>query len=372
MSVLFLAPLPEPVTGHSLACQIFLDELSKHERVEIVDLNKKEFRQGITSFGRIAQVLRLVWRIWRRRNDCDVIYFTTSESWAGNLKDLAIYLACVRRLPRMAIHLHGGAGMRRIMLGDNGWLSALMRAANKVFLRRLGGVIVLGQRHVEIFAGCVPAERIHVVANFAQDHLFVEPGVIQDKFARLQPLRVLFLSNLLPGKGHVELARAVLALPEAARARLQVDFAGGFESERDQRQFQELIARAPQLRYHGTVHGAAKQALLREAHVFCLPTYYPYEGQPISILEAYASGCAVITTDHSGIFDIFAAGVNGYAVEKQSVPDLQSALGKCLESPAEIAAMAQRNLQTASQRYRTGRYARELMDIMARIGRNAA
>jgi glycosyltransferase involved in cell wall biosynthesis len=126
------------------------------------------------------------------------------------------------------------------------------------------------------------------------------------------------------------------------------------------------------MRYHGTVHGARKQELLREAHVFCLPTYYPYEGQPISILEAYASGCAVITTDHSGIFDIFADGVNGYAVPKQSPPQLRATLERCLAAPAALEAIAQQNLQTASQLYRTGRYARDLMDIMARIGRNAA
>jgi glycosyltransferase involved in cell wall biosynthesis len=368
MSVLFIAPLPEPVTGHSLACQVFLDELSKHRRVEIVNLSKQELRQGISSLGRISEVARLVWRIWRKRNDCDVIYFTTSESLAGTLKDLLIYLACLRRLPQTVIHLHGGAGMRRIMLGRAG----VVRALNRLFLKQLGGVIVLGQRHVEIFEGCVQRERIHVVANFAQDHLFVEPATVRDKFARPQPLRVLFLSNLVPGKGHVELARAVLALPGATRERLQVDFAGAFGSEQDRRRFLELIAGAQQLHYHGTVHGARKQELLREAHVLCLPTYYPYEGQPISILEAYASGCAVITTDHSGIFDVFTDGLNGYAVAKESAADLQRALEECLATPAVLEAIAQRNLQTATERYRTSRYARELLEIVSKIGRNSA
>jgi glycosyltransferase involved in cell wall biosynthesis len=63
--------------------------------------------------------------------------------------------------------------------------------------------------------------------------------------------------------------------------------------------------------YHGDssaciiVDGPGKKNLFSEAHIFCLPTYYPYEGQPIAILEAFASGCVVITTNHSGISDFF-------------------------------------------------------------------
>ena len=110
-----------------------------------------------------------------------------------------------------------------------------------------------------------------------------------------------------------------------------------------------------------TISGEAKRSLFAGAHVFCLPTYYPYEGQPISILEAYAAGCSVITTDHSGIFDIFADGVNGYAVEKQSARSLATALRRALDSPGELRSMAIGNLATARQRYtvtqHTGRIA---------------
>ena len=38
--------------------------------------------------------------------------------------------------------------------------------------------------------------------------------------------------------------------------------------------------------YHGVVRGAHKIEFLRRAHVFVLPTWYPWEGQPMSIIEA--------------------------------------------------------------------------------------
>mgnify|MGYP000702411530 FL=1 len=42
-----------------------------------------------------------------------------------------------------------------------------------------------------------------------------------------------------------------------------------------------------------------------------MPTRYPNEGQPISILEAMGNGMFIITTDHAGIPDIVEDGING-------------------------------------------------------------
>ena len=50
--------------------------------------------------------------------------------------------------------------------------------------------------------------------------------------------------------------------------------------------------------------GEEKRKLLKECYIFALPTRYPNEGQPISILEAMGNGMFIITTDHAGIPDI--------------------------------------------------------------------
>ena len=47
-----------------------------------------------------------------------------------------------------------------------------------------------------------------------------------------------------------------------------------------------------------------------------MPTRYPNEGQPISILEAMGNGMFIITTDHAGIPDIVEDGVNGIVMGK--------------------------------------------------------
>jgi glycosyltransferase involved in cell wall biosynthesis len=321
MKVLFIAPLPDPVTGQSLACKVMLDELVRHHVVKVININKTSLKSGQGSWRRALESIGYVWQAFRLSREADVVYFTIAESVAGNLKDMAIYLACLPRLSHMAIHLHGGAGMR-VLMHQRPWLAAL----NRWFLRRMGAIILLGERHRDILRDLPQMRRVHIVPNFAQDAFFLAQSDLQVKFLATAPLRVLYLSNLIPGKGYLELLAAFESLEPAEQARLQLDFAGAFESPQDEAYFLTRIAGLPALRYHGVVSGATKARLLASAHVFCLPTYYPYEGQPISILEAYASGCAVITTDHSGIFDVFEPGKSGISVVKRSASAVAQAL----------------------------------------------
>lgn len=362
MTILFIGPLPEPVTGQSLACRVLLDELSNRHQIALVDLSKKEFVQGISSAARVKEVLGMLRGIWQRRRGADAIYLTVSQSLAGNAKDLVIYALCYRKLHRMVVHLHGGAGMRDIMHGSRG-----LRALNRFFLKQVGGAIVLGDSHREVYRGIVPDERIHIVPNFAEDSLFTTIERIDAKFHRPDTLRVLFLSNLLPGKGHEELVDAFMSLDERSRTSMRVDLAGGFESEHQKAQFLARVAGDDRVRYHGVVAGERKRALLDQAHVFCLPTYYPYEGQPISLLEAFASGCAVITTDHSGIPDVFRDGVNGLQVRKRSVADLRQALARAVVEPESLRQMARTNLMTALATYRTSGYQRSVVQIIESV-----
>ena len=100
MKILFIAPLPPPITGQSLASKVFLDELVKSHTVEVINLSKESYKHGVTSFKRIIQVVALLKEVLHKRENADIIYFTISESFAGNLKDILIYLICFKSLRR--------------------------------------------------------------------------------------------------------------------------------------------------------------------------------------------------------------------------------------------------------------------------------
>lgn len=358
MKILFIAPLPPPVTGHSLAGKVFLDELIKFHQVEIINLSKESFKQGVNSFERIIQVIRIIKEIWSNKKGVDVIYFTISESIAGNIKDLFIYLICFNSLPRMVIHLHGGS-IKKLIFDK----SRLLFSINRFFIRRLWGVIVLGQSHVDIFSDIIEKKKIHIVPNFAEDYLFIGEKEIKDKFANTEPLRILFLSNLIQEKGHNELVDAYLALDDNLKKRVKIDFAGEFESDVQKTEFLNKIDGIKGIHYYGVVGGAEKKNLLSRAHIFCLPTCLN-EGQPISILEAYASGCVVITTDQGGIGDIFKDKINGFEVQKKSANSIKLAIEQIIEKTEHLLPIAILNKEIAQDKYRTSIYNTSLIKII--------
>jgi glycosyltransferase involved in cell wall biosynthesis len=80
------------------------------------------------------------------------------------------------------------------------------------------------------------------------------------------------------------------------------------------------------------------------------------EGQPISILEAMATGNLVLTTMHAGIPDIFQDGVNGYYVEKRSHTSIINKLIYIQNSLEGQKSIAQNNYQSAQNNYKMAKF----------------
>lgn len=362
MRVLFIAPLPPPITGQSIASKILLDELKGHYEVDVIDFSKGTLKQGLNSLERLIQVGMILKEIWVKKKKADLIYLNISQSFAGNIKDLLTFLIIFSKLSRTIIHLHGG-GIGKLLYDRHRWLFML----NKLFLKRIGAVIVLGKTHISIFDNMVPSDRIHVVPNCVADDLFVDEKEIRGKYDILSQLRILFIGNLLPGKGHEELAEAVMSLGEDVKGRIRVDFAGEFESKRQGEMFLKKISGNDEMHYHGVVYGDAKRQMLAKAHIFCLPTYYAfYEGQPISILEAYAAGCVVLTTDHGGIKDIFKNGENGFYVDKRSSNSLKDKIENIIKikDPKNLLEIGLRNNMIAKIKCHKNKYVASIISIM--------
>lgn len=358
MKVLLIAPFPPPVTGHSLASQVLLNGLAGVHEAAVVNLSVGSLHDGRITVRRIREVGKVLLNVWRQKRWADAIYLTISESRAGNLKDLLIYFACAGRLGRMFVHLHGGTIGRELFERYPGW-----RTINALFIRRLAGVIISGPAHLDIFSGMIDSERIHMVANCAEDDLFVTEEDVLNKFSATGPIRVLYLSSMSPDKGYLDLAEAWFRLGPDERRQIQLDFAGRFESDADRRSFEARIAGTPGIRYHGLVAPHEKHRLFKQAYVFCLPTRM-FEGQPISILEAYAAGCVVMTTGQRGILDVFTDGVNGFELVAGSVESIAATLSRLPGAVERLEQMAVANRRTAGERYRTTTYTAALTRIL--------
>lgn len=357
MKLLYIAPLPPPITGHSLVSKVLYDDLIKRHEIEVIDLSKDSFKEGVDGIKRIFEVLSIIKEVRKKNKKSDCIYLTISESLAGNLKDLFIYLVCFRNLSKMYIHLHGGS-IKRLLWDKH----RLLAKINYFFIKKMGGAIISGESHKQIFSHSLPKEKIYIVPNFAQNYLFVSIESIISNFSS-EEIRILYMSNLIPKKGYMELFNAFVALPDSVKKRIRLDFAGAFDSESSKISFVSQIAEYKNVTYHGLVDDITKKGLFERAHIFCLPTLY-FEGQPISILEAYATGCVVVTTGQSGIKDIFEDMQNGYEIEPGSIESIKNTIISIIDKKDEMLAMAIHNYLKAYEQYRSENYTSAIQNIL--------
>ena len=197
----------------------------------------------------------------------------------------------------------------------------------KKSLDTLSGVIVLGESLRRMFRGIVPDEKIFVCPNGVEEHIFASEEEVREKTKRWEKdetVRIIYLSNLMKDKGILDLFDAVTIL-KSKGTKVHLDIAGAIEPGIKDTVEAHLENLKTEATYHGVVTGENKKQLLLKNYIFCLPTYYPNEGQPISILEGMANGCAILTTDQGGIKDIVNENY-GYFAEKQSPQNLADTL----------------------------------------------
>ncbi len=117
-------------------------------------------------------------------------------------------------------------------------------------------------------------------------------------------VHVLFLSHCTRDKGlfdaieGLRLANQQLAAGKS-RLHFKLSIVGAFRSESERAELQRILSEPTAhewLVYRGFLDGAAKAAALEEADLFCFPTYYASEGQPLNLIEAMAYGLPIITT----------------------------------------------------------------------------
>lgn len=350
MKILFIAPVPPPINGQSKACKVLLDKLIDDENtISLVNLSKNTLKNGFNSLKRVSDIFVILFEVWGKRKNNDIIYFSLAESFFGNLRDLFIYAICFKSRKKIFVHMLGGAGIKKILEGNG-----IQSKINIFFISRLGGVIVEGPLNYNVFSKVISTENIHIVPNFAEDYLFVNDNEIKDKFLNNKKLQILYLSNLIPGKGYDELADAYIMLDSFYKEQIDIVFVGGFESIESENKFLGKIESQIGLKYIGKfIDGKSKRDLYCNSQLFCLPTYYPFEGQPISILEAYASGCVVITSDHSGIPYVFSNNINGFIVQKKSIESIKQAMETALNKKNELEKIAFHNRNEAIEKYRT-------------------
>ena len=296
-------------------------------------------RPGEFSGLRALRTLRPLLRAGARLLRTNGLYLVMSRSRAGFVRDaIAIWIAVILRRATV-LHLHGG-GYDTFYEGQPRWMRYLIR----VTLSKVDAIIVLGHLLTEQFS-FLPRKRLVVIPNGLPMELEPPKGTPRHIS---YPIRILYLSNLIESKGYLELVRACALLRDAGLD-LTCDLCGAFirtaqcspGTVADARvTFSELVddlGLQDIIRYRGVVTGPSKQEILEQASLLVLPTSYPGEGQPLSIIEALAFGVPVIATRFRGIPEQVVDGVNGHVITSARPEAIAAAVWKALRDDRHYA-----------------------------------
>ncbi|MCX6519376.1 MAG: glycosyltransferase family 4 protein [Actinobacteria bacterium] len=141
---------------------------------------------------------------------------------------------------------------------------------------------------------------------------------------------VVITARLSPEKGHLVLIQAVGRL-RAAGTDVRVRCIGSGPFEADLRGAAAAAGVTDLIEFVGALAPSAVAAALRDADVFCLPSFA--EGLPVSIMEAMAVGVPVVTTYISGIPELVVNDHTGWVVPAGDAEALAAALASALSSP---------------------------------------
>ncbi len=115
------------------------------------------------------------------------------------------------------------------------------------------------------------------------------------------PVKILYAGKLSEAKGVPWLLQAIKKI-EKSPLSFHLCVAGAGTGK----DYDKCISLSEEVREHVTFYGALKQEnlaeLMRESHIFVLPSFF--EGLPLVLFEALASGCRVITTSLPGAREI--------------------------------------------------------------------
>jgi glycosyltransferase involved in cell wall biosynthesis len=144
---------------------------------------------------------------------------------------------------------------------------------------------------------------------------------------------ITYISNFIESKGYDDLVEAIFLIPISLRKRLKVQFVGAWvDRESKKENFLKRISQSEvkeTIQYIGPVYNREHiKKLLSDSDIFCLPTYYPVEAQPLCIIEAMNAGMPVITTNHASIPDYIMDGDNGFLVNKKAPGEIADAIKK--------------------------------------------
>lgn len=256
---------------------------------------------------------RMLWL--RARNAIDLVHINLASGGSTHRKLQIARLARFLDIPYI-LHLHGG-DYPNFWAGDDSRLSRNIRAMFAGAAR----IIVLGNVWRDFVTSRAPetAERIVVIPN-------ATPRPTRPHRGGGGTVHILFLGRIHDLKGVPELGEALSNISDRTDWRATIAGDGFVEAARAKAAEYGISDRVD---IPGWVDGDRVADLIAGADILVLPSHT--ENLPLSIIEAMASGLAVVATPVGAVSDIVLDGETGLLVPVGDAAALTTALRRLID-----------------------------------------
>jgi len=277
-------------------------------------------------------------------------------SHVGRIKYLSLFIPGVRRYDIVHAHSYAGGiparrmgkktGVPVVFTVHGSGLAAweyLSGGLTRLFKKKMEEMILLKLRYDHVIS--VSEEFAEVAREYHSRVTYIPNGIDVEKFSASgeKTNDLLFVGRLMPQKSLDTLIHAMRVVV-AKNSSIKLRVVGCGPMEKDLR----AMVDAFDLRKNIEFVQAEGDALTREyasSKIFVLPSVY--EGFPLVILEAWASGLPVIGTDVSGTRELVKDRENGLLVPRRSSKELSDAIFYALDHPEEAAEWGRKGRELA-------------------------
>lgn len=342
--ILFAVQLPPPVHGASLVNKTLVDneKIKLKYELDILEIQLANNMEDLGGFSirKIINAFNIFFKLFKKlfKNNYDLVYFTLSPLGFAFYKDVVLIFIIKLFKKKIVFHLHGKG------IKDELKSSFKKKIYQKVFKNT--NVIQLAE---------VLYNDIKDVYN---EKPFILPnGIINSKVVSLHNKRenkiptFIYLSNLMKDKGVLIFLEAISKIQNKEKE-FQVYILGP-SADITIEEIRCFIAKHDinNVEVVGSVYGEDKYVYLRKSDIFVLPTYYRNECFPLTILEAFQAGLAIISTDNGAIPDIVKDEVNGFIIPMKEVDCLVNKMIYLMENKEVLETIKSANLLKFQENY---------------------
>lgn len=278
---------------------------------------------GFTAMSRILKELKAV----LKKNKYDILHTTTSGN-IGSLRDYRVAKLCKKHRVKSIMHCRYGCITEDIQ--SKGLTGFLLRKAMNAFDQ----IWVLDSRSYNTLKNIDSLKnKVHLTPNSIDVTEDMNPAPKSYK-------RVAFIGNLYPTKGLYELVEA------CTRTDVRLDIIGPGADD--------VIAQVKKLAgdkldktvfIHGKLPNPEAVKFMHDVDIVALPTYYPWEAFPISIIEAMSLTKMVISCPRAAVKDMLTdleGNPCGMLVQPKSADAIVEAINWCQTHKEEADKMCQK------------------------------